>query len=135
MNKLKVLGLVTVTIMFCSVIAFAQDSSEKKELTIEEKTNEKQIEKERMGGMVMQMMGTIQKQIVATNDGGVIVMAGNKLFKYDKDLNFVKEVELKTAVELKVDAGSMQEMIKSMKEKYGKHGKMTQGESQETEKK
>jgi len=29
----------------------------------------------------------------------------------------------------------MQEMMKNMKEKYGKHGKMTQGESQDTEKK
>jgi len=135
MSKVKVLGLVIVAIMFCSAIAFAQDSSEKKEPTTEEKTNEKQMEKERMGGMVMQMMGAMQKQMVATNDGGVIVLVGNKLLKYDKDLNLVKEVELKTGVELKMDVGSMQEMMKNMKEKYGKHSKMTQGESQDTEKK
>jgi hypothetical protein len=135
MSKVKVLGLVIVAIMFCSTIAFAQDSSEKKESTMEEKTNEKQMGKESMGGMVMQMMGAMQKQMVATNDGGVIVLVDNKLLKYDKDLNLVKEVELKTGVELKMDVGSMQEMIKNMKEKYGKHDKMTQGESQETEKK
>ena len=135
MRKVKVLGLVIVATMFCSATAFAQDSSEKKEPAMEEKTNEKQMEKERMAGMVMQMMGAMQKQMVATNDSGVIVLAGNKLLKYDKDLNLVKEVELKTGVELKMDVGSMQEMMKNMKGKYGKHGKMTQGESQDTEKK
>jgi hypothetical protein len=135
MSKIKVSAFVIVTIMFCSTIAFAQDSSEKKEPAMEEKTNEKQIEKERMGGMAMQMMGAMQRQMVATNDGGVIVLAGNKLLKYDKDLNLIKEVELKTGVELKIDVGSMQEMMRNMREKYGKHGKMTQGESQDTENK
>jgi len=135
MSKVKVLVLVIVAAMFYPVIAFAQDSSEKKESMIAEKTNEKQMEKERMGAMVMQMMGAMQKQMVATNDGGVIVLVGNKLLKYDKDLNLIREAEVKTEVELKIDVGSMQEMIKNMKEKYGKHGKMIQGESPDTEKK
>jgi hypothetical protein len=135
MSKAKVLALAIVAVIFCSLIVFAQGTDEKNEPTTEEKTNEKQMEKERMGGMVMQMMGAMQKQMVATNDGGVIVLVGNKLLKYDKDLNLVKEVELKTGVELKMDVGSMQEMMKNMKEKYGKHSKMTQGENQDTEKK
>ena len=33
--------------------------------------------------------------MVATGDGGVIVLAGNKLMKYDADLGLVKEVEVK----------------------------------------
>ena len=33
--------------------------------------------------------------MVATQEGGVIVLAGNKLTKYDANLNVVKEVELK----------------------------------------
>jgi hypothetical protein len=33
--------------------------------------------------------------LVATPDGGVIVMMGNELMKYDKDLNLTKEVEIK----------------------------------------
>ncbi len=135
MSEVKVLSLVVVSIMFCSVVAFAQGSDEKNQPVVEEKIQEKQLDKERMGGMMMQMMGTIQKQMVATNDGGVIVMTGNKLLKYDKDLNLVKEVELKTGFEVKMDVGSMQEMMKNMKEKYGKHGKITQGDSQETGKK
>ena len=111
MRKVKVLALVIVSIMFCSVVAFAQGPDEKNQPVVEEKMQEKQMDKERMGGMVMQMMGTMQKQIVATNDGGIIIMTGNKLLKYDKDLNLVKEVELKTGVELKMDVGSMQEIM------------------------
>ena len=34
-------------------------------------------------------------EMVTTQDGGVIVMKGNKLVKYDKDLNLVKEIKLK----------------------------------------
>ena len=126
MCKVKVFALVIVSIMFCSVVAFAEGTDEKDQPVPEEK----QIEKEHMGGMMMQMMGGMQKQMVATNDGGVIILTGNKLFKYDKDLNLAKEAELNTQVELKMDVGSMQEMMKSMKEKYGKKGKMMKEESQ-----
>ena len=42
------------------------------------------------------MMGA--KSMVATSDGGVIVLIGNKLQKYDKDLVLQKEVEIKTDV-------------------------------------
>ena len=123
MSKLKVLASVIVFIMFCSVAAFAQSPVEKNPPAVEEKAQEKQMANEQIGSLVMQMMNGMQKQMVATSDGGVIVMAGHKLFKYDKDLNLVKEVELKTQFELKIDAGSMQEMMKGMKEKYGKKNK------------
>ena len=123
MRKVKLVALVVISIMFCSVLAFAQSPDEKNQPVVEEKTPAKQIDKGQMGGMIMQMMGAMQKQMVATNDGGIIVLTGNKLLKYDKDLNLVKETEVKTGVELKMDAGSMQDMMKSMKEKYGKKGK------------
>ena len=42
-----------------------------------------------MGGM---MYGA---SLAATEDGGALVLMGNKLCKYDKDLNLVKEVEIK----------------------------------------
>ena len=52
-----------------------------------------------MGGNKMgmkggQMMG-IHPTVVATSDGGVVVLTGGKLAKYDNSLNLVKEVELK----------------------------------------
>ena len=46
-----------------------------------------------MGKMCCAMMG--KAQMVATDEGGVIVLAGPKLMKYDADLNLVKEVEVK----------------------------------------
>ena len=33
--------------------------------------------------------------LVATEDGGVVVMMGNELMKYDKDLNLTKKAEIK----------------------------------------
>ena len=42
--------------------------------------------------MMSQMQG---KSMVASSDGGVFVMMGQKILKYDKDLNLVKETEVK----------------------------------------
>ena len=46
---------------------------------------------------------------MATSDGGIVIVTGNKLTKYDKDLNVVKEIELKT------DMVGMQKMMDDMK--------------------
>jgi hypothetical protein len=51
----------------------------------------------------------MERSVVATSDGGVVVVMGNKLTKYDKDLNVVKEVELK------MDMEGMQKMMENMK--------------------
>lgn len=41
------------------------------------------------------MMGSMMsKTIVPTEDNGVIVLAGEKLMKFDKDLNLVKEAQV-----------------------------------------
>ncbi len=52
-----------------------------------------------MGGGRMGMKGgpmmSIHPTLVATSDGGVVVLMGKKLVKYDRDLELVKEVELK----------------------------------------
>ena len=45
------------------------------------------------GGMTGPMMHN--GSLVATPDGGVIVMMGNELMKYDKDLNLTKQIEIK----------------------------------------
>ncbi len=47
--------------------------------------------------MVMQAMR--EKSVVATSDGGVVVLVSNQMVKYDKDLNVVKEAELKVDVD------------------------------------
>lgn len=45
------------------------------------------------------------KNMVATNDGGVIVLVGDKLQKYDKNLVLQKETEIK------IDEKQMQKMM------------------------
>jgi len=48
----------------------------------------------------------MHKCVVATSDGGIVVMIGNKLTKYDKNLNLVKEAEIK------IDMEAMKKMCK-----------------------
>ena len=48
-----------------------------------------------MPGMGQKDCGMGKAQMVATDEGGVFVLVGNKLTKYDADLNVVKEIELK----------------------------------------
>ena len=49
--------------------------------------------------------------LVATKDGGVVVMLGGKLYKYDRNLN------LKHEVELKIGMADMQKMMIPMEKK------------------
>lgn len=76
-----------------------------------------------MGNMCGMMMNSMMmsKSLVATSDGGVIVIAGNKLQKYDKDLNLKKEVEIK------MDMEAMQKMMMQMMEKCPMYEKMMEG--------
>lgn len=69
-----------------------------------------------MEGMGMHPM--MHGSMVATSDGGVIVMMGTKLLKYDKDLNFVKEVEIK--IDWQAWKKSMMEHCKMMMEEQSK---------------
>ncbi len=55
-------------------------------------------EKDEMSGKGMEKMCDPKMgkaQMVATDEGGVIVLTGNKLMKYDANLNLVKEAEIK----------------------------------------
>jgi len=36
----------------------------------------------------------LQNHLTTNTDGGIIVLAGNRLLKYDKDLNLLRKVEL-----------------------------------------
>ena len=62
-----------------------------------------------MGGMMMKTM--MDKSIVATQDGGVVVLVGNKLMKYDKNLKLVKEAEIK--IDMEAMQKNMAEMMKN----------------------
>lgn len=68
-------------------------------------------------GMHMMMKMMMDKSVVATSDGGVVVVAGKKMTKYDSALNVVKEVEIK------MDMDAMMQDMKEMKEKCTMMGK------------
>jgi len=57
------------------------------------------------------MKSMMERKIVATQDGGIVVAIGNQITKYDKNMNVVKEVTLK------VDMEGMQRMMRDMKAK------------------
>ena len=59
--------------------------------------NRGRMDKNLMMGMHMMGMGRMMKNtsMVATSDGGVVVLMGNKLYKYDKDLMLQKQTEIK----------------------------------------
>ena len=78
-----------------------------------------------MGCNCGKMCMMLQKQMVSTSDGGVIVLAGNKLYKYDKNLNLVKEVEIKMDVE------GMKKMMGQMRENCANKMQMMQEEKSE----
>lgn len=58
-----------------------------------------------MGGMMGGMMG---HSLVATADGGVVLMMGNRLYKYDKNLAAIKDVEVK------IDTASLRKWRETM---------------------
>ena len=59
----------------------------------------------------MMMKNCMAGTMIATSDGGVVVRQGVKIYKYDKELNLVKEVELK------MDMDAMVKAMNEMKEK------------------
>ncbi len=71
-----------------------------------------------MHGMMMHNM--MSCQMVATTDGGIVVMHMGKLMKYDKDMNMVKEVEMK------MDPEAMKKMMTQMMEACPMCKKMTE---------
>lgn len=54
------------------------------------------------------MASMMQRAIAATPDGGIVVLVGNTLMKYDSALNLVKETEIK------VDEQAMQQKMQKM---------------------
>jgi|GEM_PF-1454865 len=51
------------------------------------------------------------KKLIATQDGGAILMIGNKLIKYDSQLNIVKEADIK--IDMEAMKSAMEEMRKN----------------------
>lgn len=63
---------------------------------------------------MQEMMEKMHQTVVATSDGGIIIVGAAKITKYDKDLNVIKEVELKE------NADAMHEMMEKCSGMMGK---------------
>ncbi|MDP2980484.1 MAG: hypothetical protein Q8N67_00250 [Candidatus Omnitrophota bacterium] len=72
-------------------------------------TGDKKWDKKDQHCPMYKMMG--EKKLVATQDGGAVLMMGNKLIKYDAQLNIIKEVEIK--IDMEAMKNSMDEMRKN----------------------
>ena len=103
-----ILAVVVTTVVAINVLAWAQMNAPSGEMMggqgMGMMGDEKAMMKGNMGGKeMMGMHGMMRKMsdknVVATSDGGVVVIMGNKMTKYDKDLNLVKEVDLKMDME------------------------------------
>ncbi|MDP8253509.1 MAG: hypothetical protein P9X27_03815 [Candidatus Kaelpia aquatica] len=78
-----------------------------------------------VSSMAMKMM--MGKSMVATEDGGVVVMIGNKLLKYDRNLNLKKEVKIE------IDFSEMKKMMKKCKKMMDKKKCMIKEKKEEIE--
>ncbi len=68
---------------------------------------------------MMGMMQQMHTNMVASSDGGVIVLSGGKLIKYDNQLNVVKQVDLpKPEMGMMGDKGMM-DMMKMCQQMMG----------------
>jgi len=114
MKKILIIVVVGLFMIGFSSLAFTQEHKGGVMDTSKEMKQGDKMYPGKMHGMghgCPMMMG---KSLVATADGGVVVMCCNKLFKYDKDLVLQKEAEIK------IDMEAMQKMM----EKCPMHGKM-----------
>ena len=85
------------------------------------------------GGMMGMMHGMMSKNLVATSDGGVAVLTGNQLTKYDKDLNAVKTAEVQVDMEaMQKSMTGMMKMCQMMKGDMMKDGMMGSGDESAT---
>lgn len=117
--------------VFCSYV-LAQDV---KESSMKEKQDQSgmaagsgMMKKEGMKkhSRMMKMFSSMTiRNMVATGDGGVIVLVGNKLQKYDKNLVLKKEVEIKINEEEMMPRGmkcSMKKACMKTEEKEAREG-------------
>jgi hypothetical protein len=120
---MKKLVIVMAALLLTAVLAvsFAEQKTEAvKEMLSEAGKGAQTAVQEQMTGkgqMMMcpmhhMMMGAMMsRSVVATEDGGIVVAVCEKLMKFDKDLNLVKEVQMP------IDTEAMQKKMTQMMEK------------------
>ena len=123
MKRLTCVVVLTVLALAASAISFAQEPGTMKGQMMGKGMKSGKMKMHPGLSMMKRMMSG---QMVATKDGGVIVMMGNKLLKYDKNLNLKKEVKIKMDIE------DMHKMMMQWKEKCQMYKKMMEESSGES---
>ncbi len=95
---MKKLTSISITVVLCfifSAACFAQAAAQQQKVPrkIAAKPSSTQTKQRRMQSMARMFAAT--SKIVATTDHGVVVLVGNKLYKYDRNLRLIKEQEIK----------------------------------------
>ncbi len=99
MRKSIIVAIITAFILTSGGICFAQASddqtgkmgkmmSDQGMMGHQKKSDKGMMGRDQMG------KGMMSKSMVATQDGGVVVMIGNRLYKFDQNLNLKKETEI-----------------------------------------
>ena len=104
MKRALVIVMGIILVVSGLTFSYAQESSGTKDVTTDKEAM--MMCKQRMKGHGCDMKSMMSPSLLETKDGGIVVMMGNKLMKYDKDLNLVKEAEVK------IDVEEMQKMMK-----------------------
>lgn len=99
MRKLIIIAIVTAFILTSAGICFAQASDDQTGKMGTMMSGKDMMGHKGMSGQDMMARdhmgkGMMSNSIVATQDGGVVVMIGNRLYKYDQNLNLKKELEI-----------------------------------------
>ena len=93
-NMKKSIAVITgVIVLTVSGLAFAQMQDKSKEMMAEKK--EMMEGKGGMMGMMKMCQSMMNKPSVVAVGDGVVVLSGKKLYKYDANLNLVKEADIK----------------------------------------
>lgn len=129
MVKAIVLFVVVVLVVGLSTICFAEQQMVNKESQKSMMGSGMMMQQGQKEGMrpmpSMMMKSMMEKSMVATQDGGVVVLIGNKLLKYDKNLNLQKEVEIK------IDTVAMKDKMMPMQGKNKNCSAMMQQENKQ----
>ena len=95
MKKLTIAGITIVSCLVFSATCLAQAAGRQQKVPgkITAKPAPARTSQRRMQSMTRMFAAT--SKMVATTDHGVVVLVGNKLYKYDRNLRLIKEQEIK----------------------------------------
>ncbi len=138
MKKIILLAVITGSVLIFAATGLAQSEQPQKgkmehmgqmKQMMEQKMKKQDNKQTRCPICAKAMASMMGKAMLPTDDGGVIVMIANKLYKYDKNLALINETELS------VDFQNMQKMMREMHNMDlmgdSQSGAETQSESQQ----